>query len=132
MTLTDQTLLEAAELVAAHPGPCQIDCPLSFVVAHAQGEALYTSRDRQGLTAALFGWPITEETYEADYDGEWVEEAQGTMFFVNYLVCREPMKPGDLLERIQERHPQIEYLVWQRSKHEDRWSHCAARALHGK
>lgn len=96
-----------------------------FVVNHALKECLYVARGDGGeLHGAAFGWPIRTA---AGYEGAYVEEPDGAIFYCNMLVTlqREAGIGADEIMAVLKRHvqealPDVRFFCYQRAKHENR------------
>lgn len=93
----------------------------AFVSNHAMADAIYAARGEDGdLHGVIFGWPINTA---AGYDGRFVNEPEGAIFFVNMAVI-----PGELDDEIMlalkdqvvAALPKIKFFCYQRAKHGDR------------
>lgn len=96
-----------------------------FVVNHALADCIYVARADDGhLHGAAFGWPIRSAM---QYDGAYVNEPDGSIFFCNMLATAERvgrLKADEIIavlkQHVREVWPDVRYFCYQRAKHGDR------------
>ncbi len=101
---------------------------MDFVAAHMEEKMCLFSRGENGeIRAVLFGWPISTVK---DYDGEFVNEPDGPIFYCNLLIVDPEYYGHEMFKEIAETmrykvvttFPSVEYYSYHRAKHGDRYA----------